>query len=67
MAEHTDAGKLRSAEITLATIRDIAERHTSASFAGGGEALGYRRAMRGVLAILDARWEPEGAPVIMPE
>jgi hypothetical protein len=68
MAEHTDAEKLRSAEITLATIREHAERATAlpADVFRNDHAHGYERAMRGVLAILDARWLPEGTPVILP-
>ena len=61
--ERTDAEKLRSAEITLATIREQAERATQAKPETSVHALGYWRAMRDVLAILDARWLPEGAPV----
>ena len=60
----TEAERLRSAEITLATIRETAERHASQPFATG-HGQGYRSAMRDVLAILDARWLPEGAPVIL--
>ena len=66
--ERTDAEKLRSAEITLATIREHAERATvlpPAAFRND-HARGYESALRGVLAILDARWLPEGAPVILP-
>jgi len=69
MTERTEAEKLRSAEITLATIREHAERATSlpADVFRNDHARGYERAMRGVLAIIDARWEPEDAPVILPE
>lgn len=59
--ERTDAERLRSAEVTLATIRGHAE---SGARAGGSDhARGYASAMRDVLAILDARWLPEGEPV----
>lgn len=66
MPERTDAEKLRSAEITLATIREHAERNTSlpADVFRNEHARGYESALRDVLAILDARWLPEGAPVI---
>jgi len=68
VAERTDAEKLRSAEITLVTIREHAERHTSlpADVPRNDHARGYESAMRDVLAILDARWLPEGAPVSLP-
>ena len=64
MDEHgrTEAERLRSAEITLATIREQAESAT-ATEGGNDHAQGYARAMRDVLAILDARWLPEGEPV----
>jgi hypothetical protein len=63
-----DPEKLRSAEITLATIRDHAERNTSlpAGVFRNDHARGYESALRDVLAILDARWLPEGAPVNLP-
>jgi hypothetical protein len=66
MPERTDAEKPRSAEITLATIREHAERNTSlpADAFRSEHARGYESALRDVLAILDARWLPEGAPVI---
>lgn len=72
MAEYTDAERLRSAEITLATIREHAERHTQIPVGPGAvgdasdHARGFQSAMRDVLAILDARWLPEGAPVNLP-
>jgi hypothetical protein len=68
VAERTDAEKLRSAEITLATIRDYAERNTSLpdDIPRNDHARGYESALRNVLAILDARWLPEGEPVIFP-
>jgi hypothetical protein len=64
--ERTDAGKLRSAEITLVTIREHAGRATSLppDVPRNDHARGYESAMRDVLAILDARWLPEGAPVV---
>jgi hypothetical protein len=67
--EHTEAERLRSAEITLATIRQHAERMLALSEAANvanplPHARGYDHAMRNVLAILDARWLPEGTPVI---
>lgn len=62
---HTEAEQLRSAEITLVTIREHAERsQLGGPEAGNDHARGYKRAMRSVLAILDARWLPEGEPVI---
>jgi hypothetical protein len=68
MPERTDAEKLRSAEITLVTIREQAERSLSlpADVFRNDHARGYESAMRDVLAILDARWLPEGAPVNLP-
>jgi hypothetical protein len=62
----TDAEKLRSAEITLVTLREIAERSASWSSAEqfNDHVRGYVRAMRDVLAVLDSRWLPEGAPVV---
>jgi hypothetical protein len=64
--EHTEAEQLKSAEITLVTIREIAERATSSPSAGqfNDHLRGYVSAMRDVLAVLDSRWLPEGAPVI---
>jgi hypothetical protein len=64
--EHTGVDQLRSAEITLATIREHAERATSLppDVPRNDHARGYGRAMRDVLAILDARWLPEGEPVV---
>lgn len=63
---HTEAEALRSAEITLVTIREHAERATAlpADVFRNDHARGYENGMRDVLAILDARWLPEGAPVI---
>jgi hypothetical protein len=63
----TEAERLTSAEVTLATIRDHAERATSlpADVPRNDHARGYECAMRDVLAILDARWLPEGTPVII--
>lgn len=61
--ERTDAERLRSAEITLATIRDHAERSLRVSGATG-HAGGYEHAMRDVVTILDSRWMPEGEPVV---
>jgi hypothetical protein len=66
----TEADRLRSAEVTLATIRQHAESALKLSKAAGIEnplpqARGYDRAMRTVLAILDARWLPEGEPVVL--
>jgi hypothetical protein len=63
----TDAERLRSAEITLATIRDTAQTTARLGAVGGDHAQGYASAMRDVLAILDARWLPEGEPVIFGE
>jgi hypothetical protein len=65
--ERTDAEKLRSAEITLATIREHAERATALppDVFRNDHARGYERGMRVVLAMLDARWLPEGAPVAL--
>jgi len=61
-----DAGELRSAEITLAAIRDTAESATvTAALPSAHLARGYQAAMRDVLAILDARRLAEGAPVIL--
>ena len=67
-SERAEAEKLRSAEITLATIRRHAEQATSmpADAFRPARARGYESAMRDVLAILDARWLPEGAPVVFP-
>ena len=67
--ERTDAEKLRSAEITLATIREHAERSLSlpAGEFRNDHARGFESAMLCVLTILDARWLPEGAPVVVPE
>jgi hypothetical protein len=67
--ERTEAERLRSAEITLATIRQHVERMLSLSAAAGvddplPQARGYDRAMRDVLAVLDSRWLPEGEPVV---
>jgi hypothetical protein len=64
--EHTEAERLRSAEIALATIRETAGRATAlpAGVFRNDHARGYESAMRDVLAILDARWLPEGAPVV---
>ncbi len=69
---HTDAERLRSAEITLATLRAHAEHMLSLAKAAGIEnplpqARGYDHAMRAVLAILDSRWLPESAPVVLGE
>ena len=68
--ERTEAERLRTAEITLATLRDHAERNLAIAKAVGEsrfpETRGYDRAMRMVMAILDSRWLPEGQPVIMP-
>jgi hypothetical protein len=66
VAERTEAERLRSAEITLATIRETAERSTSSPSAEqfNDHLRGYVSAMRDVMAILDARWLPEGAPVV---
>jgi hypothetical protein len=69
VAEHTDAERLRSAEITLATLRQHAERMLSLSKAAGIEnplpqVAGYDHAVRDVLTILDSRWLPEGEPVV---
>lgn len=50
--EHTEAERLRSAEVTLATIADLAGQVD-------------KKAMRDVLAVLGARWLPEGAPVAL--
>ena len=64
--EHTEAERLKSAEVTLATIRDLAERAAPTSdVSTNAHYRGYSSAMRDVLAILDARWLPEGAPVIL--
>jgi len=61
----TDAEKLRSAEITLATIRDHAERNAKFPADPANEhARGYQSALRDILTILDSRWLPEGAPVM---
>jgi hypothetical protein len=48
------------------TIREHAERSTSSPSAGqfNDHLRGYVSAMRDVLTVLDARWLPEGAPVI---
>jgi hypothetical protein len=62
--EHTEAERWRSAEITLVTVREHAERAVQVKPETSVHALGYWRAMRDVLAILDARWLPEGEPVI---
>lgn len=64
--ERTEAERLRSAEITLVTVREHAERATSLppDVPRNDHARGYERAMRDVLAILDSRWLPEGAPVV---
>ena len=66
MVERTEAERLRSAEITLVTIREIAERSTSSPSAEqfNDYMRGYVSAMRDVLTVLDSRWLPEGAPVI---
>lgn len=68
MTDPTEAERLRSAEITLATIRETAERATALpdDVFRNAHARGYEKAMRTVLAILDARWLPEGAPVNLP-
>jgi hypothetical protein len=63
--ERTEAEKLRSAEIALATIRGQVESAKAISPGANAHAQGWRRAMRAVEAILDARWLPEGAPVIL--
>ena len=66
----TDAERLRSAEITLVTLREIAGRHLMAPADPDSvnprvaHACGYERAMRDVITILDSRWLPEGQPVI---
>jgi hypothetical protein len=58
-----DARRLRSAEVALTTIREIAE--PAATSGGNDHARGYASAMIDVLAILDARDRPEGDPVIL--
>lgn len=57
--------KLASAEVTLATMRDWAER-MAASPGGSEHAKGFNRAVGDVLAILDSRDLPPGAPVVFP-
>jgi len=63
-----DPERLRTAEVTLATLREHAGRGTSlpADLFRNDHARGYESALRDVLAILDARWLPEGKPVILP-
>jgi uncharacterized lipoprotein NlpE involved in copper resistance len=54
-------------EITLATLRDWAERAIRAPAANRyGHAAGYERACRDALAILDMNGHPAGEPVIFP-
>jgi hypothetical protein len=64
--ERADAERLRSAEITLVTMREIAERSTSSPSAEqfNDHMRGYVMAMRDVLTVLDSRWLPEGTPVV---
>jgi hypothetical protein len=68
VAERTDAEKLRSAEITLATMREHAERSLSlpADVPRNDHARGYESALRDALAILNSRWLPEGTPISLP-
>jgi hypothetical protein len=68
VAERTDAERLRSAEITLATIREHAEGSLSlpADVFRNDHARGYESAMLDVLAILNSRWLPEGTPISLP-
>jgi hypothetical protein len=57
--------KLASAEVTLATLRDWAQR--MAALPGESEhAKGFNRAVGDVLTILDSRELPPGAPVVFP-
>lgn len=68
--ERTEAERLRSAEITLATIQSHVARMLALSKDAGVESplpqvRGYDRAMRAVRAILDARWLPEGTPAVL--
>lgn len=67
-SEHTEAERLESAELTLHTIREHAKRGADpAAWLVSDHARGYQRAMRDVLAILDARWEPPNVPVVLGE
>jgi hypothetical protein len=67
MAGPTDAERLRTAEVTLATIAEHARALLAISAPGGGNehARGYDAALRDIVAILDARWLPEGHPVVL--
>jgi hypothetical protein len=63
--ERTSEERLRSAEVTLATIRDhCAPYREPATWSFADYARGYQRALADVLRILDSRWLPEGQPVI---
>lgn len=62
--ERTDAERLKSAEITLATLREHVDRLLGIP-AGNEHGRGYEAAMRDVRAILDSRWLPEGQPVVL--
>lgn len=66
MSERPD--DLASAEITLATVREHAERAVDLTRTAppGSHAAGCRQMAREVLAILDKRYAPAGEPVIMP-
>jgi hypothetical protein len=64
MEEHTVAERLRSAEVTLATIRGQAEQVLAVQAAAGAgvHSPGYINAMRSVLAILNSRWTLKDMP-----
>ncbi len=56
---------VESAEITLATLREWAERAAATPvFERHTHVAGYRKAARDALAILDARDLPPGTPVV---
>jgi hypothetical protein len=67
MTEHTEAERLRSAEVTLATIAEHARQGLAITADATNEhARGYATAMRDIQAILGARYRPEGEPVTLP-
>lgn len=73
MTETAKPADLEAAEITMATIRQWAERTIATSVSAGEyatptayQARGYLRAAKTVLAMLDMNGRPWNEPVIMP-